>query len=154
MRLLFTVSLLIPNPQPLLSSSILLSSSTPKPLLFPPPPNLSSSLHPPPDSSSVYRMQSVRGGLLPNPRHISLLLRLAPNGPQVTVNSLFVQMGQFIDHDFSITTTTKGKLIDYYYYYYYYYYYCCHFYFITYSAILSSIITENPFFFRFYSVSH
>ena len=49
------------------------------------------------------------GGLLPNPRHVSLVMKLAPEGILTDANSLFVQMGQFIDHDFSITTTVREK---------------------------------------------
>ncbi|MPC16241.1 Chorion peroxidase [Portunus trituberculatus] len=61
------------------------------------------------DSPAVFRMRAVGGGLLPNPRHVSLLMSLAPEGSTVQANSLFVQMGQFIDHDFSITTTVREK---------------------------------------------
>uniref|UniRef100_A0A0P4WQU1 Uncharacterized protein n=1 Tax=Scylla olivacea TaxID=85551 RepID=A0A0P4WQU1_SCYOL len=61
----------------------------------------------PSDSPAVFRMRAVGGGLLPNPRHVSLLMSLAPEGAKVEGNSLFVQMGQFIDHDFSITTTVR-----------------------------------------------
>lgn len=56
------------------------------------------------DAPAVFRTKSVRGGLLPNPRLLSLLLRHTPEGHKQPVNALFVQIGQLVDHDFGITT--------------------------------------------------
>ncbi|XP_050717819.1 peroxidase-like isoform X2 [Eriocheir sinensis] len=60
------------------------------------------------DAPALFRTQSVRGGLLPNPRLLSLLLRHVPEGHGQPANALFVQMGQFLDHDFAITTTVSS----------------------------------------------
>ncbi|XP_050709618.1 chorion peroxidase-like [Eriocheir sinensis] len=60
------------------------------------------------DAPALFRTQSVRGGLLPNPRLLSLLLRHVPEGHGQPANALFVQMGQFVDHDFAVTTTVRS----------------------------------------------
>lgn len=57
----------------------------------------------------LMRTRSVVGGLLPNPRVISLQLHQVPPARSSLHNVLVMQMGQFIDHDFSITSVVKGK---------------------------------------------
>ncbi|KAK4309373.1 hypothetical protein Pmani_018990 [Petrolisthes manimaculis] len=54
------------------------------------------------------RMFSFAGGLLPNQRVISLVIRQTPPDPLPFLNQLYVQLGQFVDHDFAVTTTVPG----------------------------------------------
>lgn len=63
----------------------------------------------------MMRTRSVHGDLLPNPRVISLLASLVPSAAHTRHNLLFMQMGQFIDHDYSVTTVSKddnGKTMN------------------------------------------
>ncbi|KAK3893064.1 hypothetical protein Pcinc_003110 [Petrolisthes cinctipes] len=59
-------------------------------------------------NNGVMRMFSFVGGLLPNQRMISLVIRQAPPDPLPLLNQLYVQLGQFVDHDFAVTTTIPG----------------------------------------------
>ncbi|KAG7168855.1 Peroxidase-like [Homarus americanus] len=70
----------------------------------------------------MMRTASVLGGLLPNPRLVSLLVHRVPHLPshpsQPTIfsapqhNAMVMQMGQFIDHDYSITNAHGKKICN------------------------------------------
>ncbi|XP_045592715.2 chorion peroxidase [Procambarus clarkii] len=64
-------------------------------------------------NGEVMRLMSVSGRLLPNPRAVSLLTRGVALPSASLHNLLHMQMGQFIDHDYSITTVVRdhGKMM-------------------------------------------
>ncbi|XP_071521126.1 salivary peroxidase/catechol oxidase-like isoform X2 [Panulirus ornatus] len=64
-------------------------------------------MNPPVYDEALMRTRSVLGGLLPNPRVISLRLLDVPLAPASPRNLLVMQMGQFIDHDLSVTSVIK-----------------------------------------------
>ncbi|XP_042221923.1 peroxidase-like [Homarus americanus] len=68
------------------------SSEQPMPRILPPVYDL-----------ALMRRRSSSGGLLPNPRVVSLLLREAPVEKPPAHTVLLMQMGQFIDHDLVLT---------------------------------------------------
>lgn len=55
------------------------------------------------------RLRSAKGGLLPNPRRVSLGVREVPPSPDTSHNLLLMQLGQFVDHDLSVVPTLKGE---------------------------------------------
>lgn len=55
------------------------------------------------------RLRSGAGGLLPNPRQVSLRMMDATPGITTSHNQMVMQMGQFVDHDLSVVPTLKGK---------------------------------------------
>lgn len=62
---------------------------------------------PPPDGAWM-RLRSGGGGLLPNPRQVSLRVREVPPSQATSHNLLVMQIGQFVDHDLSVVPTLKG----------------------------------------------
>ncbi|XP_042222226.1 peroxidase-like [Homarus americanus] len=63
---------------------------------------------PPVYDAGLMRTRSAVGGLLPNPREVSLVVREAPTGPPTSHNLLFMQIGQFIDHDLALISIITG----------------------------------------------
>ncbi|KAK8391872.1 hypothetical protein O3P69_017472 [Scylla paramamosain] len=64
---------------------------------------------PPVFDSAWMRILSAGGGLLPNPRRVSLQVREVPPNPATSHNLLLMQLGQFVDHDLSVVPTLKGR---------------------------------------------
>ncbi|KAK7075950.1 hypothetical protein SK128_027034 [Halocaridina rubra] len=56
----------------------------------------------------LMRVRSASGDMLPNPRYISLGIRKVPPRRMTNHNLMVMQMGQFIDHDFSIVPEKRG----------------------------------------------
>ncbi|XP_042857054.1 heme peroxidase 2-like [Penaeus japonicus] len=63
---------------------------------------------PPVLHDAFFKINSVSGGLLPNPREVSLAMRRLPQAKPTENNIMFMQIGQFIDHDFVLTPVVEG----------------------------------------------
>ncbi|XP_069937881.1 salivary peroxidase/catechol oxidase-like isoform X1 [Cherax quadricarinatus] len=63
---------------------------------------------PPVYDIALMRTLSVAGGLLPNPRRVSLSTRDAPTAKLTTHNLLIMQLGQIVDHDLTLISIIKG----------------------------------------------
>ncbi|XP_045126950.1 chorion peroxidase-like isoform X1 [Portunus trituberculatus] len=66
-------------------------------------------LHPVYDEA-LMRTRGVDGCLLPNPRNVSLHIRHVPAKYQRLFSTLFMQIGQFIDHDIIHTMTVESAV--------------------------------------------
>ncbi|XP_045592713.2 salivary peroxidase/catechol oxidase [Procambarus clarkii] len=63
---------------------------------------------PPVYDEALMRTRSAAGGLLPNPRVVSLVVREGPLASFTNYNLLLMQLGQIIDHDMSVSALVKS----------------------------------------------
>ncbi|XP_071521125.1 LOW QUALITY PROTEIN: salivary peroxidase/catechol oxidase-like [Panulirus ornatus] len=64
---------------------------------------------PPVHDAALMRTRSASGGLLPNPRVVSLVSQEAPTAQPTQHNLLIMQLGQFIDHDMIVVPVVKRR---------------------------------------------